>query len=186
MAATLTMDKFRLLWYFEGACGKSHLRWDIYEIFVNDVWPQLNYDEREFIYTYIKRDTSWHWEGEYRDETPYRYWLQVLARFDPSNQYIVTLKDGRKRPKVDNAYLWEGKYYVGWNRYCQPKCVVKVEQKPFKRCMNSFCQSKERCIRFREYQDGDSVLDRSLYPCVKCDLMIDIEREYEEETSDHQ
>ena len=41
MAAKLTLNKFELMWLFEGAAGKSHLRWGIYEMFVNKVWPQL-------------------------------------------------------------------------------------------------------------------------------------------------
>lgn len=175
MAATLRLDRFELLWLFEGAAGKSHLRWDIYPMFVNDVFPQLNESEREAIYAYIKRDTAWLWENRSGlDETPKQYWLQVLARFNPSNQYRVTLKDGRKKQQVaEDAYLWDGKYYIGWQRYCAPEYVKKVEQKPYKKCTNRFCTARNICLRNLTHKVGDELFrDDCNWSCDKCDFLI--------------
>ena len=170
----MNLDRFRLMWLAEGAIGKSHLRWDVYEMFVNDIWPQLTDNEREFIYTYIKRDTAWHWERMTPgDETPHENWLQMLARFNPSNQYRVTMREGRKKFQIaDNAYLWNGKYYVGWQRYCAPEYIRKVEHKPYRKCINQWCKSRESCKRWSEYKEGDDVLDSNSYGCEKCDLML--------------
>ena len=179
MAATLTLNKFELMWLFEGAAGKSHLRWDIYPMFADTIYRQLNDDEREFLYTYIKRDTSWLWENKTGlDETPHKYWLQVLARYNPANQYEVTLKglDG-KEIVADDAYYWDGKYYVGWSRYCAPENIVDVKQKPFKRCKNTTCSSRNICIRYVELKDGYEFVDDSHWYCDKCDLIIEQEQQ---------
>jgi hypothetical protein len=173
MAAILRLNRFQLFWLCEGFVGKSHLRWDGYPMMVNDVFPQLN--ESEFIYTYAKRDLSWYFEGDCVDETPRQYFLQMLARFNPANQYRVTMKKGREKQQVtEDAYLWDGKYYVGWNRYCDPDYVKKVEQKPYRKCRNGFCAMKEKCLRFTTFTDGDKLLDGiEKWSCDKCDLVIE-------------
>ena len=173
MAATIKLDRFEILWFCEGFVGKSHLRWSGYERMVNDIWPQLNDDEREAIYTYTKRDLSWHWEGNYVDDTAYEYWKQMLARYNPANQYKVTLKHGRKKEVVD-AYKWNDKYYVGWSRYCDPAYIVSIEQKPYKKCRNSYCTSCDNCERFCNWNKGDELLDNIGHDCDKCDYIIEV------------
>ncbi len=177
MAAILTLDKFRLMWLCEGAIGKSHLRWDIYDMMVNDVWPQLNEAEREFIYAYVKRDLSWHFEGEFVDKTPHEYFMQMLARYNPANQYRVTVKDGRKKAQiVEDAYLYDGKYYIGWQRYCAPEYIKEVERKPYNKCTNRFCNARNLCLRNIEHEVGDELLrDNSDWACEKCDFIIEKE-----------
>lgn len=175
MPAKLTLSKFELMWLFEGAAGKSHLRWDIYPMFVDTIYRQLDDKEREFLYTYIKRDTSWLWENKaHLDETPHKYWLQVLARYNPANQYKVTLKGlGGKEIVADDAYLWDGKYYIGWSRYCAPENVVHFERKPFKKCKNTLCAARYGCLRYVNHQDGDELIDDATWHCDKCDYIIE-------------
>lgn len=129
MAATVTLNWHELLWWLQGGMSGSHLRWSVYEDFVDRVWPQLDDKERENIYTCAKRDLSWHFEGDYVDKTPHQYFLQLLARFNPENQYIVTLKESRRKCIKKQAYLWNDRYYVGWSRYCAPEFIVKAEKK---------------------------------------------------------
>lgn len=174
MAAKIKLDKFQLMWLFEGAAGKSHLRWDIYQMFIDDIYPQLDDNEREFLYIYIKRDTSWMWENRGKaDETPYNYWLQVLARYNPSNQFIVTAEyNGEKETK--DAYLWDGKYYVGYNNYFANEYIVNVEQKPYKKCLNELCGKHQQCKRYTTHKFGDEVIDElKSYYCNKCDMLIE-------------
>lgn len=174
MAAKLTLDKFRLMWLLEGAVGKSHLRWDIYDMFVNDVFPQLSEDEREFIYAYARRDLSWHFEGKYVDETPHEYFKQMLARFNPANQYSVTLQNNIETTTV-HAYYWNGRYYIGWMNYCAPEYIIDVKHMPFKLCGNLYCASRCKCLRYREQiQEGEKELEGTrLFACEKCDLIIE-------------
>lgn len=174
MSAILKLDRFQLMWLCEGAMGKSHLRWDIYPMMVNDVWPQLSDGEREAIFTYVKRDESWKFNDNY-DKTAKEYYLQMLARYNPANQYKVTLKNGRKKQVADNAYLWDGKYYVGWQRYCAPEHVIKVENKPYKKCNNDWCAAAQNdtCLRYRSYNHGDELLnDTACHKCECCDFVI--------------
>ena len=175
MAATLTLDRFELLWYLQGGMHGSHLRWSIYEDFVDKVYPQLSDSERDFVYTYAKRDLD-HWNGkkpeelEYSsDKTPCKYFRQLLARFCPANQYIVTMKykDG-KETVVDSAYLWDGRYYISYRRSCAEEYIVKVEQKEYNGCGNSFCASKDKCLRYGKKCKED---DR-LFGTQKCDTLI--------------
>lgn len=173
MAAKLTLDRFELLWFCEGFVGKSHLRWDGYEKMVNDVFPQLNENERECIYTYVRRDLSWHFDGKYADETPHEYFKQMLARYNPANQYKVTLKKGCKKEIVD-AYKWNDKYYVGWSNYCADEYITNIEHKPYRKCNNKFCKSNGVCVRYNDNIDINEqyINGNSSYACDKCDLII--------------
>ena len=105
---TLTLDWREVIWWLQGGMAGSHLRWNVYEDMVNRVWPQCTEQERRSMWLVMRRDLGlcWrkHWqgmdfdkpgEGEWRDDitdkTPWMYFRQVLARFNPENQYAVTL-----------------------------------------------------------------------------------------------
>lgn len=175
MSATLTLDRFELLWLFEGAVGKSHLRWDIYPMFVDKVYPQLSDDEREAIYTYAKRDSSWLFEGKYVDKTAAEYFKQMLARFNPSNQYVVTMKKGRAKQQKVDAYLFAGNYYISWQKLCAPEYIKRVEKKPYKTCTNDYCKSKTVCKRYLEHKEGNITLEGPLFRCDNCVMLINVE-----------
>lgn len=157
----------------------SHLRWSVYEDFVNKVYPQLDEKERENIYTYAKRDLSWHFEGDYVDETAREYFRHLLARFSPANQYNVDLIYDGKKHIVKDAYLWEDKYYVDWCKYCASEYIIAVHQRPFAKCNNLACKSVDKCLRTRMYDDAETTsekdyLKQGAYPCDKCDFFISI------------
>ena len=106
---TLHLDWREIVWLLQGAMSGSHLRWSVYEDMVNKVWPQCSEQERRNLWLFMRRDLGYWWrpdgwqgidfdkpgEGEWReditDETPWMYFRQVLARFDPENQYAVTM-----------------------------------------------------------------------------------------------
>jgi len=175
MSATLTLDRFELMWLCEGAIGKSHLRWGIYSLMVDSVWPQLTDLEREAIFTYIKRDNSWLFKGDTdRYETPRNYYLQMLARYNPANQFKITLKDGRMKVTED-AYKWNGRYYVSWQRFCDPDHIRSIEQKPYRKCTNDRCDSaaNDTCLRYKTHNEGDILLSCGApYKCKHCDFVI--------------
>ena len=92
------------------------------------------------------------------DLTPWMYFRQVLARFDPDRQYAVTLradsrkladrvyKDARQRgiliPRDEDygwktprsrtvtvrAYQWQQDYRIDWNKRCDADRIVSVEK----------------------------------------------------------
>ena len=109
---TLQLDWHEVLWWMQGGMSGSHLRWNVYNDMVNRVWPQCSEQERRNIWLIMRRDLGWYWrpaewygfdpanahgEGEWQpentihDKTPWMYFRQVLARFDPENQYAVTM-----------------------------------------------------------------------------------------------
>lgn len=90
-----------VLWWMQGGMAGSHLRWSVYEDMVNKVWPQCTEQERRNIHYIMERDFGTYWrnsEGDWKpeseifDKTPREYFRQVLARFDPDNQYAVTMR----------------------------------------------------------------------------------------------
>ena len=98
---TLNLDWREVLWWMQGGMAGSHLRWNVYEDMVNRVWPQCSAQERRNIHYIMERDFGTYWrnsEGDWKpeseifDKTPFEYFKQVLARFDPDNQYAVTMR----------------------------------------------------------------------------------------------
>ena len=98
---TLNLDWREVLWWMQGGMAGSHLRWSVYEDMVNRVWPQCSEQERRNIHYVMKRDFGTYWrnsDGEWKPEseifnkTPWIYFRQVLARFDPENQYAVRMR----------------------------------------------------------------------------------------------
>lgn len=130
MSAKLTLNKFDLLYFLEGIVGGSHLRWDGYEKMVNDAFPQLNDDERAFIYTYSMRDLS----GKILDRES-EYWNRFIERYNPDNQYEITITDGVGLPH--RVYKHKDKYYIDWNTRINEECIVEIKKltidNPYKR-----------------------------------------------------
>ena len=114
----LSLDWREVLWWMQGGMAGSHLRWGVYEDMVNKVWPQCSEQERRNLWLVMRRDlgTYWRpcgwqgmdfdkqgegkWSADILDETPWMYFRQVLARFNPENQYAVTMR-------VRNMQEWE-------------------------------------------------------------------------------
>ena len=170
MSATITLNWHEALWWLQGGMAGSHLRWSVYEDFVNKIWPQLDERERDNIYTIAKRDLSWHFEGEHYDKTAKEHFERLLARYNPSNQYLVHLVN----EKIVEAYLFDGKYYVSWQSYCAQDAITKIVQKPYRKCANRCCSSRMACKRFIECNKGDELLDGGLRGCEKCDYFIEL------------
>ena len=97
----LHLEWREVLWWMQGGMAGSHLRWSVYEDMVNKVWPQCTEQERRNIHYIMERDFGTYWrnsdgdwkpESEIFDKTPFEYFRQVLARFDPDNQYAVKMR----------------------------------------------------------------------------------------------
>lgn len=109
---TLTLDWREVLWWMQGGMSGSHIRWSVYEDMVNKVWPQCDEQTRRNMHYVMRRDLGYYWrpdgwsgyklpatgegewqpENEIKDTTPWMYFRQVLARFDPDNQWAVTMR----------------------------------------------------------------------------------------------
>ena len=79
------------------------------------------------------------------DITPWMYFRQVLARFDPDNQYEVTMKADSKHARNElirmgltksakqgffriRTYKWQDEYRIDWSRRCAEDCIINVEK----------------------------------------------------------
>jgi hypothetical protein len=122
MSATITLDRHELIWLLEGAMCGSHLRWDIYEMMVNVVYPQLNDDERKFFREIAIRNCT----ERLHEDTPREYFNKMLSCFDEDNRYIVKV-NGMK--DLIDAFLWNGSYYKDWNWRCNPDYILTVTKK---------------------------------------------------------
>lgn len=109
---TLTLDWREVLWWMQGGMSGSHIRWSVYEDMVNKVWPQCDEQTRRNMHLIMRRDLGklWRpvgWSGyklpatgdgewlpkeEIHDITAWLHFRHVLARFDPDNQWAVTLR----------------------------------------------------------------------------------------------
>ena len=131
MSAKLTLNKFELLYFLEGIVGGSHLRWDGYETMVNDVFPQLNEDERAFIYTYSMRDLS----SKTLDRES-EYWNRFIERYNPDNQYEITVMENNVSLPY-RAYKHKDTYYISWNVRISEKYIIETKKltidNPYKR-----------------------------------------------------
>lgn len=105
----LNLEYREVLWWMQGGMAGSHIRWNVYEDMVNKVWPQCSEQERRNMFLFMRRDLGSYWrpggwqgmdynkpgEGPWRedifDRTPWEYFRKVLARYNPENQFAVTL-----------------------------------------------------------------------------------------------
>ena len=107
----LTLEWREVLWWLQGGMCGSHVRWSVYEDMVNRVWPQCSEQERRNIFLIMRRDLGTYWrpgdwnghahmtdegEGPWRDEaigdSELKRFRHVLARYNPDNQYAVTMR----------------------------------------------------------------------------------------------
>jgi hypothetical protein len=110
-----------------------------------------------FGFVHPEGEGVWKEDSEIHDKTPWMYFRQVLARFDPENQYAVTMQCKSSEdyqsfvrlaifpavcirrpynlPKESNTfeitvrtYLWNGEYRIDWSRRCAETAIVKTEK----------------------------------------------------------
>lgn len=94
------------------------LRATILDKIIDTWYPQMSKDQRHAVYSFFMR--------QYGDDEKTERQKRLLARFDPKNQYdVVTEYEGNTQS--NNAYLFEGKYFVGNNTYIEPKCILTIE-----------------------------------------------------------
>lgn len=165
---TLNLDWREVLWWLKGGMTGSHNCWDVYEDMVDRVWPQCSEQDRRNMFLIMRRYLGSYWrpegwqglnydkpgEGPWRedifDRTPWEYFRKVLARFDPDNQYEVTMKVTTREAREElqrmglaksaskgtfriRAYRWPGPdgspaYFIDWHRRCDPAAIVMTEK----------------------------------------------------------
>ena len=136
----VNLNKFELLNYINGCAIGSHLRQGIWQRCVDEFYDKLNDNERAFIYEFSLRDF---WEIMARAKFPnvnkeyancgFEDYRKFLACFKPGNRYDVILKGNMKggKPMTEKveAYLFNGGYWVGFQRHIDTKCIKSIKRK---------------------------------------------------------
>lgn len=160
------LNQFDILHWMEGCAIGSHLRQDIWDRAIDEFWPKLTEGQRETIYTYAKRDLSRHFESDLKQYAA-DHFNQFLARYNPANQFDVTLRIGEKEEHI-NAYKWQGLLFTGSRAMCDTTYMESVERLPYRKCGNIMCSAQATCARFEANTERLSFND-------KCDLYINKE-----------
>ena len=130
----IDLDRHQILYYLEGCAHGSHLRQDCWHQMIN-LYPKFTQEERDFLYTYAKRDIAPLFQPHHFDHPALdglrhvgaEDFDQFLACFDKDNHYMVTAeKDGKSETK--ETYLYNGKYYTSHVFYYDSKYITKVEK----------------------------------------------------------
>lgn len=119
------LDMFEMYCLLESCIRGSHLRSgtilrfvdDWYELFTKEQRDKLYYDTLRLIYdnNFVPCDSCCGADKIF------------MSRFNPKNQYRVTVSDGRETMTVD-SFKMNNKYYVKSNRYCAEEYIKKIEK----------------------------------------------------------
>lgn len=173
----VSIDKFGLLHWMHGCAIGSHLRQGIWRRAVDEFYGKLTIDEREFVYTYAKRDIAPIFQPKDIGGSPYQHFghedfFHFLACYNPANRYNVSMEGKGVKAQTVKAYKWEGNYHVGFNRFCAPEYTKKATPCGFTDC-GLACKLHEHCARFNALS-GERL---NLYADSECDWFIDKDTE---------
>ena len=166
-----TLTKFDILYLCEGCAIGSHLRQGIWARCIDEFFAKLSDDEREWLYTYAKRDLTHNFiregscgRGDY---------FKFLSRFNPANRYMVVVEGdvgGKHCKQIVDAFKWDRKFWIDSRHTVVEESVTHVDQVPFSKCCADFCVLRDTCAR---YSDNPSVMDRYInHLHEKCDMYI--------------
>lgn len=96
-------------------------RHSFWEDVINKYYYVLNQNERYELYKWIIESPRFKKENKS---------CQIfMARFNPENQYVVSVKfDGVLEKK--ECFLWEEKYHTGINKWINERYIVDIKPKP--------------------------------------------------------
>mgnify|MGYP006304071035 CR=1 FL=1 len=95
------------------------LRASILDKIADNWYHMMNQYERKSIYSWLKR--------RYGDDELDERQRRFMARFNPENQYLLTMKHEGEEQKAE-AYEFEGKYWVGNQSYADEKYITNKER----------------------------------------------------------
>ena len=125
----IDLDKFQILYYLEGCAHGSHLRQGCWHQMIN-LYPKFTQEERDFLYTYAKRDIAPLFGRSFADGSRpcgAENFDQFLACFDKDNRYMVTAQDG-ERTETAETYLYNGHYWTSGVMRFENRCITNIEK----------------------------------------------------------
>lgn len=127
----VNLDLFEMYYLLESCFRGSHLRSDTIERFVDEWYGLFTPEQRKNLYDWILRDI---YNGNFKpDSRLCGADIKFIARYDPDNQYEVTasryiIKDNGKEICKYDAFMVDGKYYIGSNRYVSPEFITEIKK----------------------------------------------------------
>lgn len=119
------LDIFEMYYLLESCLRGSHLRSGTILRFVDDWFELFPKEQREKLYYDTLRLI---YDNNFVPCTQCCGADTVfMARYNPDNQYRVTVSDGRETMTVD-SFKMNNKYYVKSNRFCAEEYIKKIEK----------------------------------------------------------
>lgn len=121
----VNLDKFEIYWLLESCFRGSHLRSNTILRFVDEWYDMFPPQQRKDMYDWILRDV---YGGKFVPEPRLCGTDKVfMARYNPCNQYRVTVSDGKQTQTVD-AFELDGRYWINSTRFCAEEYIKKIEK----------------------------------------------------------
>lgn len=167
------LDQFELFCWLEGCSIGSNLRQGIWDRAIGEFYGMMTDEERLWLYTYAKRDIT---SRFLRESTPGREdFFKFLARFNPANQYKVTMAANKDKVGIVETYKWQGEYYINARLRCAKEHIRFIKPYGFKKdCNADYCMWRNTCKRFNKKAEGA----HCMYSNAKCDWYINKSTEH--------
>lgn len=121
----VSLDIHEMYYLLEACLRGSHLRSTTILKYVDDWYSLLSPSQRKCLYDWALRLV---YDGEFKQRPAACGADRIfMARYNPYNQYLVTVSDGVKTETVE-AFKLDGRYWVKSNRCCAEECITKIEK----------------------------------------------------------
>lgn len=122
---TVDLDIFEMHYLLESCLRGSHLRSSTILKYVDDWYSLLSTSQRQCLYEWTLR-LVYNGEFKIRPETCGADRI-FMARYNPDNQYRVTVSDGENTETVE-AFKLDGRYWIKSNRRCEEEYIKGIEK----------------------------------------------------------
>lgn len=121
----VNLDIHEMFYLLESCLRGSHLRSSTILKYVDDWYSLLSTSQRQCLYEWTLRLV---YDGEFKQRPAACGADRIfMARYNPDNQYRVTVSDGERTETVE-AFKLDGRYWVKSNRCCAEECITKIEK----------------------------------------------------------
>lgn len=115
----VNLDRFELLYFIEGCLIGSHLRQDIWSRCINEFYPKLSDEDRNFVFHYSVRDFTGRVRRDYKNDFD-----KFISRFNPDNQYKVGVRGGYTL----DAFKYKDEYYTSYSTIINSDFITNTEK----------------------------------------------------------
>ena len=130
----IDLDIFGLYYFLESCFRGSHLRTSYIDMSTDIMYNEMKEEDRFRLYTWIKRDV---YNNDFKPISSLCgsdiWWM---SRFNPDNQYKITIKDSsnRQRKQTQDFRAFKvpeinpDRFYVGVNEWIPSEEIIRIEK----------------------------------------------------------